>query len=286
MYGKWFATVYEGSMVGSGALVFAVWGYCCGKADPVSHIVSLNPTLLATIIGEKPDDVARAIDKLCAPDPDSRCTDHDGRRLLHCGGFDYFVVTHAQYRAISSEEQRREYMRGYMRKRRAGGGGVNTKANESLHTPNPASASVSVSDGLEERGPGETPATPQPDAPPKAHSFKQWTADEFKDSIREANKDGLLSVAECKDFFDYWTEKSASGRFRLHLEKTWDTRLRMQTAIRMVFQRQRNQAARAARPSGSTYTPVKPSATPITDKNSGGARVNLQDYLAQNQKPK
>jgi hypothetical protein len=146
MYGKWFSTVYEGSMVGAGALTFAVWGYCVAKADPESHIVSLNPTLLSAILGEPVSGIEKTIELLSSPDPKSRCPDHEGRRLLHQGGHDYLVVTHSRYRGMKSEEDRRRYMRQYMREYRASDGPVNKKVNRSLCKANPASASASVSD--------------------------------------------------------------------------------------------------------------------------------------------
>ena len=66
MYGKIFESLYEGSMVGAGPTVFAVWGYCIAKADR-GGIVILNPALLAPIIGTSRVDIERAIEYLEAP---------------------------------------------------------------------------------------------------------------------------------------------------------------------------------------------------------------------------
>jgi hypothetical protein len=51
------------------------------------------------------------IDYLCQPDPDSRNTAHDGRRLVREGSFQYFVPSHEHYRKMQSMEDRREYNR-------------------------------------------------------------------------------------------------------------------------------------------------------------------------------
>jgi hypothetical protein len=114
MFGKHFASLYEGSMVGAGAVVFAVWGYVIAKQVPdrlVGSQVRLNPKLLATIIGEEEGEVVKAIKFLCAPDPHSTTKVHDGRRLVKLGEFDYQVVNGAKYRAIRDEESRREQNR-------------------------------------------------------------------------------------------------------------------------------------------------------------------------------
>ena len=57
--------------------------------------------------------------------------------------------------------------------------------------------------------------------------------------MQAANADGFLLPDEVADFIEYWTEPTASGRFRLTLEKTWDTRRRMKTAFSMIYEGKR-----------------------------------------------
>lgn len=116
MYGKFFDTTFTGSMMAAGADVFAVWGYVI--ANTVKSHVELNPRLLAAVIGATPDRMQKAIDYLCAPDPQSRNEAHDGRRLVQDGQFQYFVPSHDKYRAILDAEDRREYNRAAKRKSR------------------------------------------------------------------------------------------------------------------------------------------------------------------------
>lgn len=114
MYGKHFASMYERSMIGSGAIVFAVWGYVIATARPDADVgaqVTLNPVLLAAILGEEVKDVEEAIEFLCAPDRRSTSKDEGGRRLIRLGEFDYRVVNYARYRAMRDEEKRREQNR-------------------------------------------------------------------------------------------------------------------------------------------------------------------------------
>ena len=122
MYGKHFQSMYTGSMVGAGADVFAVWGYVISNMRPDEKVgaqVELNPKLLAFILGEKEEVVVKALEKLCAPDTNSRTQDKEGRRLEKVGQFDYVVVNGAKYLAIKDEGARREYNRRKKQEERA-----------------------------------------------------------------------------------------------------------------------------------------------------------------------
>lgn len=61
--------------------------------------------------------------------------------------------------------------------------------------------------------------------PPK--SFKKFSEEEFKDDIRNSNPG--LPPQMLHQFFRYWSEKSASGLMKFQLEKTWDTKRRLET---------------------------------------------------------
>ena len=61
MYGKHFASMYEGSLYGSGAVVFAVWGYVIACQVPDREhgsVVTLNARKLADTLGEEVADVS------------------------------------------------------------------------------------------------------------------------------------------------------------------------------------------------------------------------------------
>jgi len=138
MFGKWFASTYTGSMLGAGSDVFAVWSWVIANAGPKGHL-EINPALLAAMIGEPVERIQAAIDFLLAPDPNSRSSEEEGRRIVHEGAFSYRVVNHAKYRAARSEEARRTQNREAKRRQRE-----RAKSADSQH----ASASVSnVSSG-------------------------------------------------------------------------------------------------------------------------------------------
>lgn len=114
MYGKHFASMYTGSMLGSGAISFAVWGYVISNMVPdkiTGMQVELNPRLLSALIGEKEDDIRKTILKFCQPDAQSRTKEEQGRKLMPVGQFDYRVVNGLKYRAMRNADERREYLR-------------------------------------------------------------------------------------------------------------------------------------------------------------------------------
>lgn len=118
MYGKLFASVFTGSMVGSGLNVFAVWSYVIANTER-DGTVELNPRIIATILGCGDEEVESAIRKLCAPDERSRNQTAEGRRLVQVAPFLYTVTTFEDYRGIRDEDGRKEYMRKYMREYRS-----------------------------------------------------------------------------------------------------------------------------------------------------------------------
>lgn len=110
MFGKSFESKYTGSMVGAGAMRFAVLDFVITTQKPsreFGSVVEINPILLAAILGEKVEDVNEAISFLCAPDANSRSKEEEGRRMVKLGEFLYRVVNGAKYRAIRDEEERR-----------------------------------------------------------------------------------------------------------------------------------------------------------------------------------
>lgn len=115
MYGKLFASLYTGSMVGSGPLTFAVWSYVIANQVPDKQHgmwVELNPKLIALIVGQTTEAEVRAvIETLCSPDPASRSKEAAGARLKRLGEYAYQVVNGKRYREIRDQEQRREQNR-------------------------------------------------------------------------------------------------------------------------------------------------------------------------------
>jgi hypothetical protein len=104
-------------MLGSGPEIFSVWAYVIANA--VDGSVELNPRLISICIGISAEKAEEAITFLCGPDPNSRSSEEEGRRLVREGEFQYRVVNHSVYRNMRNEEERRTYNRDKQREHRA-----------------------------------------------------------------------------------------------------------------------------------------------------------------------
>lgn len=169
-YGKHFESMYTGTMFGSGADVFAVWGYAishCRRGE-----VELNPKMLAATIGMSVQEAEDAIAFLCEPDPNSRSQIDEGRRLVKTGSFTYRVPTFEKYNSTHSEDEVRAFERERKQKYRnslkanvpdsPGQNGTVPDLSRMSHTPAPAPEAEKKLEG-EGTKPARKRATPMPD---------------------------------------------------------------------------------------------------------------------------
>jgi hypothetical protein len=112
MYGKLFERMYTGSMMGAGAMMFAVWPYVIAHMKPnrerTVFTVELNTALIAVLIGESEEKIAEVIQKCCEPDLKSRTSDSEGRKLIKKGPYLYEVVNGSFYDRMKREDELRE----------------------------------------------------------------------------------------------------------------------------------------------------------------------------------
>lgn len=170
-------------MVGAGSTVFAVMGYVIAKQEPdrqVGSQVTLNPVLLKAILGDELEAVEKAIEFLCAPDPQSNSPDKDGRRLVKIGQFAYQVVNGAKYRAIRDEETRREQNREAKRRQRSKTPKVGTTAIERVQEKAEKAGDTATVQRIEEMKAGVQPGTfsERPVEPDDAPAFPEDEADD------------------------------------------------------------------------------------------------------------
>lgn len=119
MYGKIYPSLYSGSMVGAGPMVFALWPFIICNARPdEGSLIDLNPIVLSAIFGATTEEVTKAIDYLCRSDPNSKTDTLDGKRLIKKGPMTYFVVNLEKYRFADDPTRRKDYWREYKQKRR------------------------------------------------------------------------------------------------------------------------------------------------------------------------
>lgn len=69
------------------------------------------------------------------------------------------------------------------------------------------------------------------DTPIKELNFKKWTYEEFKDSVRESNKEKKVEDKILIEFDNYWSEKNEKGKMKFQTQKTWETKKRLTTWI-------------------------------------------------------
>lgn len=116
MYGKIFQQMYDGTLGTNGpweALVtfqqLIVLADQDGCVDLTIPAIVRRTTIPQHII-------EKGIAVLQLPDPDSRTPDDDGKRIVRLSehrNWGWRIVNHAKYRAIRSDEERREYHRSY-----------------------------------------------------------------------------------------------------------------------------------------------------------------------------
>lgn len=121
MFGKVFASMYDGTLATRGpwqALVtfqqFIVLADRAGIVDMTADAIARRTTI--------PIDIIKiGIAALEQPDSESRSPDLEGRRIVRLSDtrdWGWQIVNHDKYRAMRSQDERREYMANLMRERR------------------------------------------------------------------------------------------------------------------------------------------------------------------------
>lgn len=117
-YAKLSSSITTSSIWCEDDRTFKLWIGMLANADARGHVDGSVPGL-ARMLGCTIPEAEASLEKLLAPDPYSRTSDHEGRRLLlEPGG--WFVVNYGLYRnqGQTKDGSRAEYFRNY-RKRRA-----------------------------------------------------------------------------------------------------------------------------------------------------------------------
>ncbi len=230
MYGKFFASAFTGSMMASGADVFAVWAYVI--ANTVDSKVELNPRLIAVLIGTTVDKVETAITYLCAPDPMSRSKNDDGCRLIREGEYQFFVPNHAKYRSIRDEAGRREYNRLKQQEHRQKSNHVkpSVKQCQQMSTLS-AQAEADTDTGKQPVHPEQSPLVQVADQPPPKSAApkgkrlpKDWVLPKNWGVWALNNRPDWVAqdVRDAADRFkDYWVPLTGPKATKLDWEATW-----------------------------------------------------------------
>ena len=121
MYGKIFESIYGGSLYGHWeAIVTMQQLIVLADADGV---VDMTPEAIAGKTSIPIEIIEKGLAILVAPDPASRTPGSDGGRIQLLDDhrdWGWFLVNHEKYKNLRTAKDRRDYMREYMQKRRAG----------------------------------------------------------------------------------------------------------------------------------------------------------------------
>ena len=117
MYAKLFSSITNSTIWRADDHVRLVWITMLAMADKFGNVQAAIPGL-ADQARVSVDQTVLALKILSAPDRWSRSQEHEGRRIAEIGG-GWVLLNYTKYSKIRDEDERREYMRNYMRKKRA-----------------------------------------------------------------------------------------------------------------------------------------------------------------------
>lgn len=118
-YTKLFSSITASTVWGEPYATRIVWVAMLAMADARGEVYGSVPGL-ARHANVTTDEARAALASFCAPDPDSRTDDNEGRRIEDIDG-GWRLLNHAKYAAIRSEAERREYKRQWDRDNRPSG---------------------------------------------------------------------------------------------------------------------------------------------------------------------
>jgi hypothetical protein len=119
VYAKIFTSIFDGSMRGHSDLILVFVNMLC-HADQ-DGMVDRHWRAIADETGLTHDQVRSAVAALEGPDGESRSRNDDGRRIRRIDperDWGWEIINYQHYRQMRSMEERREYMRNLMRKKR------------------------------------------------------------------------------------------------------------------------------------------------------------------------
>jgi hypothetical protein len=126
-YVKLFSSITESTIWCEDDQTRILWITMLAIADRRGYIMASIPGLANRARLPLPA-VRKALAKFIAPDPDSSTDEHEGRRIEKLQG-GWRLLNYDKYRDIKDDDDRREYMRGYMREYRGSVDSVNTSVN-------------------------------------------------------------------------------------------------------------------------------------------------------------
>lgn len=166
-YTKLFNSILASTIWRSSDKTRIVWITLLAMADKDGVCEGSIPGL-ADLSRVSIEDCEIALAELAAPDPYSRTSDHEGRRIEYVDGVGWQLLNHGKYRAKMSEDERREYNRMKQAEWRA-------KNKEAVKNGQPVSNDVNDSQSLSAMS-AHTEADTEADTEAKARKEKKKKA--------------------------------------------------------------------------------------------------------------
>jgi hypothetical protein len=113
---KLFENILESSVWMAPDDFFRAWIALLAKCGP-DGIARISATWISEKCHVSIDRAREILDEMQQPDPDSRSTNDDGRRIERIDG-GYLLLNYQKYREMRDDSQRREYMRNYIKEYR------------------------------------------------------------------------------------------------------------------------------------------------------------------------
>jgi len=126
MFAKLFARITESSLMEEDIPVRYAFVMLLAISDPEGLVIGTD-VAIARRLNMPLEEFAKCIQRLSSPDEGSNSKEEAGKRVVvNEGERGYRVVNYLKYRNCKSQEERREYMREYMRQRRQAPQSVNS----------------------------------------------------------------------------------------------------------------------------------------------------------------
>jgi hypothetical protein len=197
-YSKLWSTIVTSSVWSEDDKTRIMWITMLAVAEADGFVSGAIPGM-ATVARLTLEDAKTAIDKLSSPDPYSRTPDAEGRRIIPVPG-GWQIVNYEYFRKPQDDDERRRYMREYMRQYR---------------TKNEV-----IVNNVNSRKPQLTQAEAEAEAEAKKSMAKTPTKNHPKD-IREMISyvrdflDWSLSESEAKRIQEFYSPPGGDGVWRL-----------------------------------------------------------------------
>lgn len=158
MYAKLFSRIAQSSLMEQDVETRYCFMMLLAIADSGGDVIGTD-VALARAVNLPLATFKRCAEALMSPDPDSNSQIHDGRRLVQSeSGRGYLVVNYVTYRSIKTAEEKKTYMREYMKRYRK------TKSGKDVTDVNVGKSPLGLLAHAEGEGEGEGEGETEPPA--------------------------------------------------------------------------------------------------------------------------